>query len=111
MIEVLIAELTLTDSNSLLEFHMHIEAMELRRQAYVKHLIGTALGLSEAGVLASGGLTATFVEGNFLAVMNALASDNRVNVLASPQIIAADGKEASIDIGDEVPSCSKQNPG
>ena len=48
-------------------------------------------------------MTASVIRGNFLGTLNALASENKVNILASPHIIATDGKEASIDIGDEVP--------
>lgn len=101
LIDILIAELTLTDENT---FGIEFTAQGGDTTGGVRELLlGTSLGLSQAGVLASGGLTASVIGGDILATMNALASENRVNVLASPQIIAADGKEASIDIGDEVP--------
>ena len=39
----------------------------------------------------------------FLVMINALASKDRVNILATPHITAADNREASILIGEEVP--------
>lgn len=39
----------------------------------------------------------------FLVLMNALATDNRVNILSTPHVIAADNREANILIGEEVP--------
>ncbi|MEE8424091.1 MAG: type II secretion system secretin GspD, partial [Thermodesulfobacteriota bacterium] len=101
LIEILIAELTLTDENT---FGIEFTVQGGDTTGDVRELLlGTSLGLTQAGVLASGGLTASVVGSDILATINALASENRVNVLASPQIIASDGKEASIDIGDEVP--------
>src|SRR3989338_8960003 len=65
--------------------------------------VGTSLGLSKAGTIAAGGLTASVIRDDFSATFNALASEGRLNILASPHILARDGKEASINIGDEVP--------
>ena len=39
----------------------------------------------------------------FLVLMNALATDNKVNILSTPHVIAADNREANILIGEEVP--------
>jgi general secretion pathway protein D len=39
----------------------------------------------------------------FLVLINALASQSRVNILATPHVIAADNREAHILIGEEVP--------
>ena len=39
----------------------------------------------------------------FLVLMNALATDDRVNILSTPHVIAADNREANILIGEEVP--------
>ena len=94
MIEIMIAEITLDESTSLgLEF------------AYFTNdeIIGTDFNLSSPGSLARGGLTASVIRPDYIATLNALASENRLNILAYPHIIASDGKKASIDIGDEVP--------
>ncbi len=39
----------------------------------------------------------------FLVLINALATDNKVNILSTPHVIAADNREANILIGEEVP--------
>ena len=39
----------------------------------------------------------------FLVLMNALATDDKVNILSTPHVIAADNREANILIGEEVP--------
>ena len=39
----------------------------------------------------------------FLVLINALATENRVNILSTPHVIAADNREANILIGEEVP--------
>ncbi len=101
MIEILIAEVTLNDEN-LFGIEFSLRGRDLGNGVR-SGLVGTSLGLSTAGTLASGGLTASVIQGDLLATLNALASESRVNILASPHIIASDGKEASIDIGDEVP--------
>src|SRR3989338_4099397 len=66
-------------------------------------VVGTSLGLSRAGTMAQGGLTASIIKDDLSATFNALASEDRLNILASPHVLARDGKEASINIGDEVP--------
>ncbi len=40
---------------------------------------------------------------NFLVMINALASKDRVNILATPHVMAADNREAHILIGEEIP--------
>ncbi|MFQ5588157.1 MAG: type II secretion system secretin GspD [Nitrospiria bacterium] len=98
LIDIMIAEVTLSDENAL-----GVEFVQRGSGGGRSSLVGSSLGLSQAGVLASGGITSSIIGGDFQSVLNALASKNRVSVLASPHIIASDGKEASIDIGDEVP--------
>jgi len=101
LIELVMAEVTLSDKTSL---GMQYAFMGNELSTGVrKSIVGTSLGLSAAGTLATGGLTATLLQNNFQVALNALATKNKVNILASPRIIASDGKEASIDIGDEVP--------
>jgi type II secretion system protein D len=60
--------------------------------------------ISFTPVLGSGGLFANIIEsGKFNLFISALATDGKINVLASPHILALDNKEAKIEIGNEVP--------
>ena len=101
LIEIMIAEVTLDENVNLgIEYSFFDDEIEA---GVKKGIIGSDFNLSKAGTLATGGFTASGVSGDFLGTINALASENKINILASPHIIATDGKEASIDIGDEVP--------
>ena len=101
MIEVFIAEVSLNDDTRF-GIDYALRSGKLSEGVY-STAVGTSLGLSKAGTLASGGLTASLIRDDFSATFNALASEGRLNILASPHILARDGKEASINIGDEVP--------
>jgi general secretion pathway protein D len=63
--------------------------------------------LTERAVQA-GGFTYNVIRGNVVATLNALASENKVHILSTPKIIASDNKEATIDIGEEVPLVSTE---
>lgn len=103
VIEVLIAEITLTDDTRFgIEYALRSSPIDAAKGIYGT-VVGTSLGLSQAGTLAPGGLTASVIKDDFSATFNALAKEDRLNILASPHILARDGKEASINIGDEVP--------
>ena len=57
----------------------------------------------------SNGFSAALTTTNPLAIaaaLSSLATQNRINVLASPQMLAADGKTARIFVGSEVPTAS-----
>ncbi len=107
LIEVTIAEVKLDETNKL-----GIEWSYL-----MKGLGGTnangALGVDSGLGLISGsgdtliGSGLSFMVDNstrFKAIVRALADDNRVNILSAPQILASDGEEARIDIGEDVPT-------
>jgi general secretion pathway protein D len=49
------------------------------------------------------GFTYAFTSEDFVAFLRAFARENEVNVLSAPHILAADNKEAKIEIGEEVP--------
>jgi len=101
LVKILILEVSLLDDKN---FGVEYAAIS---KAFGKNfsgsIAGTSLGLSTAGALASGGLTASLVNDNFFATLNALESKSMLKVLASPHILARDGVEANIDIGEEVP--------
>ena len=112
MIEVLIAEVTLTK-----DFQFGLEwvlsnTTQLKIKPFSKPIdlngqTGQNSNLLNAVPLSSGysgfSYAATDAAGNVKALLNTLASDDLVTVLASPHILAADNLEAKIDIGSQVP--------
>lgn len=48
------------------------------------------------------------VGGSVRARLNALANDNRISVLSTPSLMVKSGAEASIDVGNEVPTLTSQ---
>jgi general secretion pathway protein D len=50
----------------------------------------------------------TFAAGEFLAAINALATENKVNVLSSPSIMTAENKKAVINVSRSVPILTSQ---
>ncbi len=64
-------------------------------------LLSASLG--EEGLAYTLGLTKKWTQ-----VLNALATQNKVNILSSPSVLASDNKEASINISTEVPVASAQ---
>ncbi len=110
LIEVIIAEVTLTD-----EYETGIEW--LLRDAGVGSFdgaLGTLTGTSSAG-LGLGGRGLTYYpisnSGNTLAALNAFASTNRVSILSKPHIMVRSGESASISVGSEVPIVTSNTTG
>jgi len=68
----------------------------------VSALDGGALTAPASNVLLGGGRTnnANF---NYIAVLNALASDTNTNILSTPTLVTLDNEEAEIIIGENVP--------
>ena len=67
----------------------------------------TGWATSGTATLGSGGLQyAVGVTDKWYARLNALASENKVNILSSPHILASDNKEAKIDVSREIPLVS-----
>ncbi len=104
LIEVLIAEVTLSDS-----FKFGLEWL-------VKSRSGDVYGLNLGGVnvppnipafpaanIFGAVITDSLGSATYNSVIKALAMESKLNVLASPHILAVDNKEAQIEIGDEVP--------
>ncbi len=117
MIEVLIAEVTLTkDFQFGLEWVLSnttkIKTKPFSRPIDLNGQTGQNSNLLNATPLASGypgfSYAATDVAGNVKALLNTLASNDLVTVLASPHIIAADNLEAKIQIGSQVPIATSQ---
>ncbi|MGD0280867.1 MAG: secretin N-terminal domain-containing protein [Dissulfurispiraceae bacterium] len=117
MIEVLIAEVTLTkDLQFGLEWVLS-NSTQLKTKPFSNPIdlngrIGQNSNLLNATSLSAGypgfSYAATDIAGNVKALLNTLASNDLVTVLASPHIIAADNLEAKIDIGSQVPIATSQ---
>ena len=109
LIEVLIAEVTLDDKTVLgiewlLKGRLHAEGESLSSLTGFNpsSSISSSIGSSLASVPTSPFASVIKPE-RFGILLNALSTLENVNVLASPHILAMDNKEASIQIGDEVP--------
>jgi type II secretory pathway component GspD/PulD (secretin) len=124
LIEVLIAEISLDDSTELglewvLKGHSRINNQNF------DYLAGnsqnprtffdtttttdstTGADFSKFAPVVSSGLFANIIDPTqFNILINAAATNDKVNVLASPHILALDNKEAKIEIADEVPVAS-----
>jgi len=57
----------------------------------------------------SAGLTAfTFETGKFFAMLNTLASQNRVNIVSNPHILTSENKKAVINVSESIPIVTSQ---
>ncbi len=69
-------------------------------------LIGAATTIA---ALPAGGLTAfTFQSDQFFAMLNALATENRVNVVSNPHVMTSENKKAIINVSTSVPIITGQ---
>src|SRR3989442_2987183 len=124
LIEVLVAEVTLTDDTSLgIDW-----AVRSGRYNAANFNTGPAGGLptsappagpvtlptgvaGPAAVLGpfGAGLTAfTFATDQFIAMLNALASENRVNIVSNPHVMTSENKKAVINVSDSVAIITSQ---
>lgn len=102
LIEVTVAEVTLTNNSQLgVEW--------LLKEAKVD---GTTMTAGTLGGLSIGssGLNFRRIDsaGNVRLLINALASSNRATILSSPRIVARNGETATIQVGQEVPIITSQ---
>ncbi len=99
MIEVIVAEVTLTDQTN-----AGLEWLYNHAQGNQTFTAGTAGGLS----LQTNGFTLTYTGPNLTANFEAFASNNKVNVLSRPRLVAKSGTEAQIQVGTDVPIITAQ---
>ncbi len=97
-IEVMVAEVTLTDATSL---GVNLFGTEVRGD-------GIAVGDSGSPVADGAGLLLTFTGPEFRAALNAQASNNRVNILQRPQLVTRSGLPARFQVGSDVPIITSQ---
>ncbi|MFM8470556.1 MAG: secretin N-terminal domain-containing protein, partial [Limisphaerales bacterium] len=91
MIQVLLAEVALTGGNELGLEWTH------KNNPYS---VGADLGLAKA---VTGSFSAALTGGDLNFLLRALKSDGKLEVLSRPQIVTADNKPATINIGQRVP--------
>ncbi|HRD29950.1 MAG TPA: secretin N-terminal domain-containing protein, partial [Caulobacter sp.] len=94
LVEVTVAEVTLTD-----ETRVGLEWFFTRSMSNGQLEGGTKGGLG----LDTGGLTLKFTGTDVQAAFNAFASNNKVNILSRPRLVARSGDEARIQVGTDVP--------
>lgn len=101
LIEVLIAEITLSKDTK-----MGLEWTAVETSSFSNSkLSATASQQWNLAGFISGGLNYSVVKNDaaFTALVQVLASDQKVNILSSPRILASNNQEAIIKIGEEVP--------
>ena len=114
LIEVLVAEITLTD-----DFRFGVDwalrnPIRAAQQAINPDqptITSPSLSIPPAVALAlpAAGLTGLAVgTGEFFAMINVLASDNRINVLSSPHVMTTENKKAVINVSDSIPIVTSQ---
>jgi general secretion pathway protein D len=119
LIEVLVAEISLSDDTRFgMDWAVKSGKFSLANQNIVVPTSGSpsitpidrTLPITQALTLPlGGGLTAfTFASDQFMAIMNALASENRINVLSSPHVLTSENKKAVINVSDSIPIVTSQ---
>jgi len=117
LIEVLVAEITLTDDTSLgVDWAIRSGKFNFARtdsgaQTPLSGLPLDPASLSMLRTTLGTGLTAfTFGGGavQFFALVNALAAQNRVNVLSNPHVLTQENKKAIINVSDSIPIVTSQ---
>ena len=104
LVEVTIAEVTLTDATNVgMEwFFSHSMSNSLLSGGTLN-----GLGIGSQGLNLN--YTASWGGWNLQAVFNAYASNNKVNILSRPRLVARSGSEASIQVGTDVPIITSQS--
>lgn len=96
LIEVIVAEITLTDSGSS-GVEWLVNNVDIGGDEVLDARTIGGLGLQ------GGGLTVNLRGSNVRAVISALSESNRVRILATPRLAARSGGQARINVGTEVP--------
>ena len=104
MIEVMIAEVTLGDD---LQFGIEWSIKSKVDKGFVDLGFNTALDPTKPIGFTFLGIDRLGLIRGFL---QALASESKLNILASPHILAADNREARIQIGQQVPIVTTETP-
>jgi general secretion pathway protein D len=101
LIKCLVAEVTHENIN---DFGVDFSVLNLRAngngQIY-SNTVGAAAAAASTAM--PGGFVVKVLESNVTAVLQALAQQNKLDVLSRPYILTSDNQEAGITVGDEVP--------
>jgi len=121
LIEVLVAEITLNEDTQLgVDWALRTGKFSVAQQSLATSTtssppITTPSGFDKIGALTTiaglpaGGLTGfTFATDQFFAMLNAFASDNRVNVISNPHVMTSENKKAIINVSQSVPIITGQ---
>ncbi|HEU4368564.1 MAG TPA: type II secretion system secretin GspD [Methylomirabilota bacterium] len=116
LIEVLVAEITLTDNTRLgIDWAIKQGNFRLAQQSNVTQATGfTAFDaligrVSTVAGLPFGGLNAFAIAGDeMFALLNALAADNKVNVISNPHVMTSENKKAVINVSVSIPIITSQ---
>lgn len=100
LVEVTIAEVTLTDQTNL-----GLEWFFSHSMSSGSTFSGGTLGNLGLG---AAGLALHYAGTNVQAAFDAFASNNKVNILSRPRLVARSGSEASIQVGTDVPIITSQ---
>ncbi|MBI4847034.1 MAG: type II secretion system secretin GspD [Nitrospirae bacterium] len=113
LIEAIVAQVTLTDSD---EYGIQWSALDTAARnnnfisGDVTEFVGNAALSATAPTLASGvsgGLSyIIFKPDKLTALVRALASSGKVDILSSPRLLVRDQEEASIEVGSEIPTAT-----
>ena len=104
LIEVLIADITLTDE---LKLGLEWERIGGLGSGTTLGTVTTGWGTGLATGISGSGLSYAIAKTDELsATLRAMASEDRVNVLSAPSIMTSDNEEASIEISSEIPYLS-----
>lgn len=99
VIEVMIAEVTLTDATSL---GVNLFGTDTLGE-------GTITGGTDGLEIGGGALSFTFVGPNYRASLVANASNNKVNILQRPQLVMRSGGTSRFQVGTDVPIITSQS--
>ena len=124
LIEVLVAEITLTDDTKLgIDWALKSGSFRLANQSITTSTSGTPTITAPSGFNALGsataitglpgaGLTAfAFATDQFFAMVNTLAADNRVNVISNPHVMTSENKKAIVNVSTSIPIVTSQQTG
>jgi len=103
LIEVLVAEVSLTDSWELgIEWALKNNQLKIDSTRYSQTL---STDFSSVTTAASGGLTYSIFRSSsdVVGLLNAIASVTDVSLLSSPHLLVLNNEEATVNVGDQVP--------
>lgn len=110
LIEIIVADVTLNDSNKL-GIEWQFDQFNIGSAIGSSFLTGLT-GISGMGVTStsSNGLTYEFIDEaiGFRALLNALATKGQAKILSSPTLLAMDGEKAHLQVGTQIPIISSE---